>query len=789
MQKLTGIAAFLYVHASLFRKFFWGGGLTLAVVLAVLFVDMEEPYTAPVGWEADRYITPRTLSIKGLRSRSRGPVVTLVYEGIEGTATAIYVSISVDGGGSFFNPVKVADVSGKIGHAPDCAISPDGTLVVSWHEYDQENASNRIFWSVSDDTGVTWREPKRLATGFETEMLPRIYFDRDGLMHFFFNAFHEGAFNLFYTRLDSEGVLSQTERLIELDSSMLGAFFPAIGLRDDHIYLVWQGKGRSFSDDLYFMQSKNSGRSWSSPERITQSRSSDSSPWLYISGETLYVVYQNNENKNWAVQFIRGYEGGRDWDEQPVTVSTTNADCYMPHLAGDDENLRFFWYDTREGKSNIYSRTWDLRRNQFIEEKEIKLSQRRYAATAPAVIAQGNRLFLLWQEAGRIVQKERDIYVTPPAVRSTSHPEEGWSRSSVGRMYWQAPQDASGIEGYATIVNEIPDFNPTIQNQGETVTAVVVPQLDDGVTWFHIRAIDKAGNFSRTIHYPLRTSINPLPAPVVISPTHPQGKSSDLNEGTVQWAIDGGERLKGFMYSLSRDRYTPPDTFITDFKFNFSDLSQGLYFFSIAAVDQTNVKSKVETYTFAVGEAKRVDPEYYKQLARDETKSEPDRRKPRWRVLSPSVNVALPFEETLQGREFKGIIDVAHLPVSLVEGYAVFLQRKEMSAPLRITQKDRIIHARDITPGTWYLSVRARYKGPGGTEQWTDAWVRKIDVTAGSPQGPAPRFLAFIANRMQHRFYAAPFMLLALIGMVAISGSMNLMLRGKIFLYRLTRHF
>ena len=52
----------------------------------------------------------------------------------------------------------------------------------------------------------------------------------------------------------------------------------------------------------------------------------------------------------------------------------------------------------------------------------------------------------------------------------------------------------------------------------------IAENLTDGVYYYHIRAVDDAQNFSRTIHYKLQLALNPLPGPVVVSPTHQQGK-------------------------------------------------------------------------------------------------------------------------------------------------------------------------------------------------------------------------------------------------------------------------
>src|SRR5208337_2823099 len=110
----------------------------------------------------------------------------------------------------------------------------------------------------------------------------------------------------------------------------------------------------------------------------------------------------------------------------------------------------------------------------------------------------------------------------PPVVTSRTHPEGQWSKNTDAIVEWTKPVDDSGIVGYATLVDKNPDTNPSIQNLRYSASRSYVNNLDDGITYFHIRAIDGAGNMSRTVHYKLQVSSNPLAMPVIVSPTHPE---------------------------------------------------------------------------------------------------------------------------------------------------------------------------------------------------------------------------------------------------------------------------
>ena len=145
----------------------------------------------------------------------------------------------------------------------------------------------------------------------------------------------------------------------------------------------------------------------------------------------------------------------------------------------------------------------------------------------------------------------------------------------------------------------------------------ITENITDGISYYHIRAVDGAGNFSRTIHYKLQLAVNPLPGPVIVSPTNPQGKPSQFRAPVFNWSVEEPERVKGFIYSMSKDSIKMPDQFTTDMKIDFKDLEEGTYFFSVAAIDKTNQISRVSTYDFIIGAPDRViDPELLQEVSR-----------------------------------------------------------------------------------------------------------------------------------------------------------------------------
>jgi hypothetical protein len=528
----------VYFRFSLLRQALWAviAMPPVVLLLAVVF-HSSESVTRPVGWEQSFFVSPGGIKAKNVDAASSGKYVAAVYEGFSGGENAIYVSVSFNGGVSYMKDIKIAPVNTVIDNNPRVAVAGNGHLFVAWQNHVVTEATNRMFYSRSTDMGATWSEPRQINIGTEIEMLPRVFYDDRNRLHLFYNAFAEGAFTLFHAESADESTFVTINSILRLTPDMKGAFFPAIHFSGNNIFLVWQGKGKRYTDDLFLIESSNYGKTWSSIDQITRALSSNTSPSIIMKGDTLYLAYQNNDSKRWAIKMLIRV-GGR-WSPEPVVISQTEANCYSPALAfSREDELLVTWYDTRDGKTRIFSRRFDMLKGSLLDEQRI--STREDAALSPRVVSSGSKAVVFWESGSRIESKYTDVYVAPPKVMSQTHPDGVWTRNSTARIEWTPPEDESGIVGYASIVTRptgegiMPDVNPTVQNYSAVTRRVVLPELTDGITYFHIRAIDGAGNMRRTIHYRIQVSAHPLPRPVVVSPTHPQGKSE--KEAAPRWS-------------------------------------------------------------------------------------------------------------------------------------------------------------------------------------------------------------------------------------------------------------
>jgi len=91
--------------------------------------------------------------------------------------------------------------------------------------------------------------------------------------------------------------------------------------------------------------------------------------------------------------------------------------------------------------------------------------------------------------AGGVARPGSTILVDNVTVFSRHDPHPGFE--------WSAPPDVSGIQGYSWVFDRtavtVPPEKVCAENASVTVEA-----SDPGTWWFHVRAVDRAGNWSTT---------------------------------------------------------------------------------------------------------------------------------------------------------------------------------------------------------------------------------------------------------------------------------------------------
>lgn len=703
------------------RGILWSAGVCSVVAVAALALRTSALISVPVGWEKAFNLTPAGYQVRDFSLCTSGLFVGGVIEADAPEGRGIFSAVSIDGGVSFTPFSKVSALPAPKTEAraksnPHAAVSGDGVFSVVWQEYDEDASLYSISLSSSRDFGATWMPPVRLSFGTGMDFLPRIFYDDRRRLHLYFLSPDKSVFNLYHAMSEDGTAFEKPEQVAELASSMKGAFFPSIVYDGKNVYAAWQARGiqnDKLSDDIYFSSSSNYGSSWSDPERITSGPSSNAAPCLVMSKGRLVCAYENNERKNWEIRFLMSLDRGETWDQAPLTVSGTNANCYAPSATvTDSDEVAFFWFDNREGVNRIFTRRYGLNDNRF--SKELPLSEGAVGARFPLSFLSSKRIVALWEQGGRMRGKFSDSSAMPPKLYSATHPDGAWTKNSEAVIEWQTPYDESGVAGYASLLSREPDTNPTVQNLNANTRMERIRSIGDGVTWYHIRTIDGAGNYSRTVHYPLRVSRTPLSMPIVESPTHPEGKSVQSNAPVLSWQITDIERVKGFYYSLTKNVPSRPSVFTESMTASFQGLEEGRYFFRIQAVDMTGTPGRASDYEFIVGKAEEIDPTKYSKIAEGEDvirekPQETQKQKPVYVWRPPVCVIEFPSSAAVFAESALTAVVSGKAARGVTFDSFEYELSKDGGTPVKGSSGSGRIRFESLADGSYTLSVRGRY--------------------------------------------------------------------------------
>lgn len=186
-----------------------------------------------------------------------------------------------------------------------------------------------------------------------------------------------------------------------------------------------------------------------------------------------------------------------------------------------------------------------------------------------------------------------DTVAKPPKVYSKTHSDaENWYSNSIPEIHWDTPEDLSGIEGYYYSFDQKHTTVPA-RETGEWITTnqITLPQLADGVWYFHIVSKDNAGNTGwEASHYKIKID-TVVEQPKVSSPTHPdEGKWYNLALAKLTWTVPQDlSKIKNFYYLMSKEKHlklTPDTASKTERReVDINITEEGTYFFHIVGED------------------------------------------------------------------------------------------------------------------------------------------------------------------------------------------------------------
>ncbi|MDY6031242.1 MAG: SpoIIE family protein phosphatase [Treponemataceae bacterium] len=371
---------------------------------------------------------------------------------------------------------------------------------------------------------------------------------------------------------------------------------------------------------IYSCYSTDSGRTWTEPVLITDdtvkslNSSSDAkfdnyqnqNPTLISYQDKMYIAWEKTHytSENSQIYFAQFSTDGRISGNAEL-ISSGTASASTPYFFTFNDNICLIWTDARSGNNSI---RMAQKKGYFWEETTLSKTNNENTFGAAIVSNFQKDLNIFWQEKSgkqsRIMQLSPDRSVAKPAIKALSFNPGKKSTAQKVRTSVILPKDSSGIEGFAYIWTqdeneEVPETFMNLPSQNQLSEYAT----EDGKWYLKVKVLDYAGNWSKeaTITY-TRDTTPPLPPVITEIPLDDKGFAKS-NTFSIEWDDQNlDDEIAGYTYNFalvsSRDSKIPkvPSRIITtDKKITFKNADNGLYAFSVSAIDECGNISKSST--------------------------------------------------------------------------------------------------------------------------------------------------------------------------------------------------
>ena len=560
-------------------------------------------------------------------ARSNGDLAVVTYQEVTRTGPetgTIHISLITSSDGRTWTPRRrvVGPIPFERESPPiifSSQVTSDNRIVLA-----VSNSATDTQLLVSNNRGITFREIATISNE-TTAVAPRLSQRSDGGMLLFVSQSVGGIQSILYSTSDDLENWSDFRRLEE-DPDLGLNFLPFHTSHGGNEYVVFQSfnpmavaGGGAATYQLYLKSSSDGGESWSPATRITnftlfgEDEPADSydnqRPYLTSIGGNLALSWERRGAFG-ATQIVYAEI---DEDGSPIApperITDSEAGASYPQIVFHAGETFVFWFNDPTGRSNV---SVAARRGGLWPR--VRLSGGSGSSTFVSPVALDDRLHVFWQNRvednpAAIVYLEPDQRVADVPVTPRSYLLGRRSAEEEVVYSWQPPEDPSGILGYNYVFSRNPNarVEEVIRYTSRTQEAVV-EALGDGEWYFRIIARDRAGNWSSPTTIPYIRDLTPPPPVAFEEPPVDENGFLVSNTFTLDWREPEAPDVAGYSYSLRRigpanqeaeaveiAAAVPPIIVTETPEISRSNIDNGLYALSVAAIDTVGNVSETET--------------------------------------------------------------------------------------------------------------------------------------------------------------------------------------------------
>jgi len=275
------------------------------------------------------------------------PYIHVFWKDLRDGNPEIYYRHSVDDGESWLSEVRLTeDVFDS--DFPSSAAS-DSFVHVVWQDIRAGNLE--VFYKRSSNNGETWGEDTRLSSTTGNSRFPCIEANGPELYVVWYDD-TEGNYEIYFLHSRDNGETWEAEaRLTEEQGS---SEHPSIEIDGGNIHLAWMDDRNEHpaNAEIYYMLSTDNGETWGQEKRLSDAIRNSYNPSISVADSNVFISWHDQRLNTEQIYFIESRDLGASWSAD-TNISSNAFTSYSPFSTVSDSFLHVIWHDPSEGNHEI----------------------------------------------------------------------------------------------------------------------------------------------------------------------------------------------------------------------------------------------------------------------------------------------------------------------------------------------------------------------------------------------------------------------------------------------------
>ncbi len=297
-------------------------------------------------WGPDVRLTNNPVDSDYPAISSSGQLVHIVWQDRRDTNIEVYYKRSADGGATWGADVRLT--SNMFGSWNPSVASSGSDVIVAW--YDNRDLNAEIYIKRSTNGGLSWSADTRITNNTGSSQYPSIFME-GSIVHLAWTDNRDGNPETYYKRSADGGVTWGADTRLSFNSS--DSWYTSVSASGQNVHVVWRDD-RNITKEIYYNGSTNGGITWSGFDtRVTFNSANSEHPSVSASGQTVHLVYQNNQNTNLQIYYRKSTNAGSNWSGETRLTNTAYTSA-RPSVTVSGNVVHALWHDSRNGNEDVY---------------------------------------------------------------------------------------------------------------------------------------------------------------------------------------------------------------------------------------------------------------------------------------------------------------------------------------------------------------------------------------------------------------------------------------------------